>query len=267
MKKYWAFFRLRFSMGLQYRAAALAGIATQFVWGGLEILAFRAFYEADPGAFPMTFQATSTYIWLQQAFLALFMSWFFENEIFDAIQNGNIAYEICRPIEIYNMWFARSVATRLSRAVLRCMPILLVAAFLPAPYGVGSPSSASALICTVFTMLFSLFVVVAIGMLIYLLTFFTLSSAGIRMVASSLMGLLQGEILPIPFFPNGLRQVMELLPFAAVQNVPFRVYSGDLSGASLYRAMLLQVFWLTVLVLLGKWLARKAVKKVVVQGG
>lgn len=267
MRKYWAFFRLRFSMGLQYRAAALAGISTQFVWGGLEILAFRAFYEADPLAFPMTFQATSTYIWLQQAFLALFMSWFFENEIFEAIQNGNIAYEICRPIDIYHMWFARGVATRLSRAVLRCMPILLVAAFLPAPYGLGSPANAAALMWTSLTMILSLLVVVAMGMLIYLLTFFTISAAGIRMVASSLMGLLQGEILPIPFFPDGLKQVVELLPFASVQNVPFRVYSGDLSGAALYRAVLLQIFWLVVLVTAGKLLARRAMKKVVVQGG
>lgn len=44
MRKYIAFFRLRFSMGLQYRAAALAGIVTQFVWGTMEILMFRAFY-------------------------------------------------------------------------------------------------------------------------------------------------------------------------------------------------------------------------------
>ena len=58
MRKYLAFFRLRFSMGLQYRAAAVAGIVTQFFWGAMELLAFRAFYQADPGAFPMSFQAT-----------------------------------------------------------------------------------------------------------------------------------------------------------------------------------------------------------------
>ncbi len=47
MKKYWAFFRLRFAMGLQYRAAAAAGIVTQFFWGGMNILVYRAFYETD----------------------------------------------------------------------------------------------------------------------------------------------------------------------------------------------------------------------------
>ena len=32
MKKYLSFFRIRFIAGLQYRAAAWAGIATQFAW-------------------------------------------------------------------------------------------------------------------------------------------------------------------------------------------------------------------------------------------
>ena len=53
-RKYLAFFRLRFSVGLQYRTAALAGIVTQFVWGSMEVLMFRAFYRSDPGSFPMT---------------------------------------------------------------------------------------------------------------------------------------------------------------------------------------------------------------------
>ena len=43
MKKYLSFFRMRFHMGLQYRTAAIAGMTTQFVWGFMEILVFRAF--------------------------------------------------------------------------------------------------------------------------------------------------------------------------------------------------------------------------------
>ena len=112
MKKYIAFFRLRFSMGLQYRAAALAGMATQFFWGTMEILMFRAFYRTDPASFPMTLQATCAYVWLQQAFLALFMAWLMDHDILDSIVGGNIAYELCRPINIYNMWFSRNLANR-----------------------------------------------------------------------------------------------------------------------------------------------------------
>ena len=64
MKQYLSFFRIRFLAGLQYRAAAWAGIATQYAWGGMTILMFRAFYQNGTNSFPMDFQALASYIWL-----------------------------------------------------------------------------------------------------------------------------------------------------------------------------------------------------------
>ena len=46
----------------------MAGVATQFAWGFMEILLFHAFYQTDPAAFPMEFSQLAAYIWLQQAF-------------------------------------------------------------------------------------------------------------------------------------------------------------------------------------------------------
>ncbi|WP_031388934.1 ABC transporter permease [Kineothrix alysoides] len=267
MKKYIAFFRLRFSMGLQYRAAAAAGIITQFVWGWMEILMFRAFYKANPNAFPMTFQATSAYIWMQQAFLALFMAWLMENEIFDSIINGNVAYELCRPIDIYNMWFSRSLANRISKAVLRCMPILLVAGFLPAPYGMILPENIPAFMLFLLTMLTGVGVTVAFCMLVYMISFFTISPDGVRIAAVSTVEFFSGAIIPLPFFPESIRNILELLPFASMQNVPLRIYSGDLIGAPMWRAILLQFLWLFILVFIGKLLNSLAMKHISLQGG
>lgn len=254
-------------MGLQYRAAALAGVVTQFVWGFMEILVYRAFYEADASAFPMEFEAMVTYVWLQQAFLAFFMAWMMENEIFDAIINGDIAYELCRPIGIYNMWFTRSVANRLSRAVLRCFPVLIVASFVPKPYGMVSPAGWMEFVMFLLTMLLGLLVTVSFCMLVYVLSFFTVSPAGLRMVFVSCVEFFSGAIIPLPFFPEPVRSIMELLPFAAMQNVPLRIYSGDLYGKEMAEAVLLQVFWLVALTLLGKGLCAVAEKQVRLQGG
>lgn len=267
MKKYLSFFRLRFLMGLQYRTAALAGIVTQFAWGFMEIMIFSAFYRADAAAFPMSLSATASYIWMQQAFLAFFAAWMVEGEIFDSIVNGNIAYELCRPIDIYNMWFARSVANRISRAVLRCFPILLVASFLPAPYGISAPEDAMHFVLFVVTLFLGLFVMVAFCMLIYVLTFFTISPQGLRMLFVSSVEFFAGAVIPLPFFPEKVQRVMELLPFAAMQNVALRVYGGSMTGGEMEKAVLLQVFWLAVLVAAGKGLCRAALKRVVVQGG
>lgn len=267
MRKYLSFFRLRFSMGLQYRAAALAGIVTQFAWGFLEIMVFQAFYKAAPDAFPMTMSATASYIWLQQAFLAFFATWMMENEIFDSIVNGNITYSLCRPVRIYNMWFSQSIANRLSRAVLRCFPILVVAAFLPENYRMERPESALHFLLFVVTLLLGLFVTVAFCMLVYVLTFFTISPQGLRIVFTAMVEFFAGAIIPLPFFTERWRIVMELLPFASMQNVALRIYSGSMTMPEIQKAIVLQIFWLILLTVSGSLLCRLAEKKITIQGG
>lgn len=267
MKKYLAFFRLRFSMGLQYRTAALAGVATQFVWGFMQIMIFKAFYEADANAFPMTFSATVSYIWMQQAFLAFFAVWMMENEIFDTIINGNIAYELCRPIRIYHMWFARSLANRMARAVLRCFPILSVAVLLPKPYGIAAPASFVHFLLFFVTLILGLLVTAAFCMLVYGLTFFTISPQGLRIVFISVADFFSGAIIPLPFFPENLQALIQLLPFASMQNVALRIYSGSLTVVEMQKTIALQIFWLVVLAAGGAALCRYAEKKITVQGG
>jgi len=267
MKKYYSFFRMRFLMGLQYRTAAVAGMTTQFFWGFMEILVFKAFYTANLAAFPMTFEATASYIWLQQAFLAVFAAWLLEPEIFDCIVDGNVAYELCRPVNIYDMWFTRSMASRLSRVVLRCFPILLVALLLPKPYGISMPPSAGQFLLFLLTLVLSFMVSVSFYMWIYVLTFYTISPMGLRVMVASVVEFLSGGGIPLPFFPEKIQRFLEVLPFASMQNVPLRVYSGSMTAAQTQQAILLQLFWLFALVIVGRRMCARAVRHVTLQGG
>lgn len=267
MRKYRSFFRIRFSNGLQYRAAAYAGIFTQFFWGIMEIMLFTTFYASNQTQYPMEISQLTTYIWLQQAFLALFMVWFLENDIFESISKGGVAYELCRPMDVYNMWFVKSMANRLSKAILRCMPILLIATLLPRPYGLSLPDTVPSALLFIGSMSIGFLVVVAFCMLIYISTFYTMSPLGVRIVAISLVEFLSGALIPLPFLPDSIRTFVELLPFASMQNMPFRIYSGHIVGTDAVYGIVLQLFWLLVLVVLGKMLMKRAVKQVVVQGG
>ncbi len=267
MKKYLSFFRIRFANGLQYRAAAYAGVITQFAWGFMELLMFSAFYKANSVAFPMEFSHLASYIWLQQAFLALFMTWFLDGEIFSSITSGNIAYELARPMDLYNMWFVKNMASRLSKAVLRCMPILLIALFLPRPYRLSLPPSILSFILFLITLTLGFLTVIAFCMLIYIATFYTLSPQGVRIVALSLTEFLTGAIIPLPFLPDGIRQIIELTPFATMQNLPLRIYSGNIAGKDMLVGASIQIFWLVALLAIGKGWMKKALKRIVVQGG
>ena len=267
MRKYRSFFRIRFQQGLQYRAAAWAGVATQFAWGFLGLVAFSAFYETDPSAFPMSFQDVVAYIWLQQAFLALFNVWMMENEIFDTILNGNIAYELCRPIRIYNMWMARSLANRISRAVLRCFPILIVAFLVPEPFRLKLPPDLGTFLLFIVSTALGTAVAAAFCMLVYALTFFTISPQGVRMIFATMVEFLAGGVIPIPFMPDRVRTVVELLPFASMQNAPLRIYSGSLTVQEQAVMVGLQIFWLLALVVMGSTLCRLAERRACIQGG
>lgn len=267
MKKYMSIFRIKFLNGLQYRVAALAGLATQFAWGGLLVLLYKAFYETNPTRFPMTMQQTASYIWLQQAFLTLFASWYTDDSIFDCITDGSVAYELTRPVNLYSMWFARNVGMRLARAVLRCFPVLIFAMLLPAPYGLTLPKLDAQTVGFLVSGALTLHIVVAYTMLSYVVTFWTMSARGVRVMFQTWCSIFAGELIPIPFLPSAVRRIVELSPFAFMQDTPLRIYSGSIAGADIAYHMLGQVIWLGILVGLGLYLMRRALRRVVAQGG
>lgn len=110
MKPAFQYFKQCFMSGVQYRVAALAGIATQFFWGLMYLMIYLAFYQNKQSPNHFTYDQLVDYIWLQQAFLALIMAWFRDNEIGSLITSGNLAYELCRPVALYYFWYAKLVA-------------------------------------------------------------------------------------------------------------------------------------------------------------
>ena len=57
---------------LQYRAAALAAVATQVFWGLLRLMILDGFYRSDPAASDFTTVHLVSYVWLGQALFGLF---------------------------------------------------------------------------------------------------------------------------------------------------------------------------------------------------
>lgn len=267
MKVYYAVLKLRLYHGLQYRSAAIAGIATQFFWGLIITMIYEAFYSQmiiDP---PMSLAQLVTYIWLQQSFLAFIMLWFRDQELFQLITTGNIAYELCRPNEIYGFWYAKLLAQRLASALLRCFPILAITFILPHPYRMMLPPNVATFILFIIILLLGLLILVSISMLIYISTFITMSAVGSLLMFSIIGEFLAGMIIPIPLMPEWLQNIVVMLPFHLTADFPFRVYSGHIPMDEALYKMVMQLIWLIVLLAVGKFTMEKALKRVVIQGG
>lgn len=267
MNVYFSVLKLRLLNGLQYRAAALAGVATQFFWGFMYIMIFEAFYAHALHTPPISLKDLITYIWLQQAFLAFIMLWFRDNELFDLITKGNIAYELCRPCDLYGFWYAKFLAQRLSSALLRCFPIFIVAFLLPEPYRMTIPPNFSTGLLFFLSLILGLLLLVAISLFIYISVFITMSPAGSLLVFGVIGEFFAGLIIPLPLMPEWLQNIAYLLPFRWTADFPFRVYSGHIPQNEAMIGIFQQLAWLMLLVWLGKLALNKVLRRVVVQGG
>lgn len=267
MKPYWKYFKLNLVTGLQYRIAAYAGVATQFFWGFMYLMIYAAFYLNHSSPTGFDFKTLVSYFWLQQAFLALIMTWFRDQELFDLITKGNLAYELCRPLDLYRFWYAKLMAKRLSAAALRFAPILIVAFVLPEPFRMALPPSWTAGLLFILALFSGLLVVVALSMFVYLLTMKTMSGTGAMLLFGIVGDFLSGSVIPIPLMPEGIGQVVECLPFRYGADFPFRVYSGHIGTVDAIYGLCFQWIWLMVLVCAGSAWMRYQVKRVCIQGG
>ena len=267
MKFYWSYFKLRFITGLQYRTAAIAGLATQFFFGIVFVMVYLAFYESGNENAPMQINELISYLWLNQAFFSLVNMFYKDNEIFDLIKTGNIAYELARPKNVYFMWYAKIIGQRLSNVTLRCLPVLLITIFLPKPYNLGLPITLANFILFIITLITGTLLMTAIINLYHVITLKTLNEKGITTIFVSIADLLSGLIVPIPFFPKFLQIISNYLPFRYVSDLPFRIYTGNIGIAEGMNGLIIQIIWILILVLVGYIITNKSLKRVVVQGG
>lgn len=266
MRGYISYFKLQLINALQYRTAALAGIATQFFWGFVLLFIFDAFYKTGNTNQLINFKELVPYIWLNQAFFALiyFMS---EKDITESIKNGSVCYELTKPYNLYIFWYIKLLVKKYAAALLRFMPVILISVILPAPYNLTAPYSIISFILFITTLILGTFVITSIVMIVTVFTFYNYSDDGMTDIMLILFRLLSGLFIPVPFLPDFIQKATYYLPFRLIGDLPFRIYTGNIPQGEAIFSVFLQLFWIIVLVLIGYNMFRNAIKKIYIQGG
>jgi ABC-2 type transport system permease protein len=268
MRAYLAILSTHFRTLLQYRAAAFAGFITQLFWGLIRIMIFHAFYY-PPGAIeplanqPMSFPQVVTYVWLSQATIRLLL-WRGDAGIDQMIRSGTVAYELLRPTDLYGLWYMRHLAAVTAPTLLRAVPMFILAGLC---LGLQPPASVAAAGLWLLATGSAVLLAAALGMIASISMLWTLSGRGMAIVMNAGVWILSGMVLPLPLFPDWLQPVLNFLPFRGLMDVPFRLYMGHIAPAGALGAILHQLAWLAVLVVIGRWLLATGKRRLVVQGG
>ncbi len=265
MKKYLSFFKLRLNIALQYRAAAIGGMLTQFFWAIMQILVFQAFYRVVTSD-NISLEQLISYVWLKQAFYTI-ISASTDSEIRTMIEKGNISYELCRPTHIYWMWFFKTLANKLAGGFLKAIPILIIAPFLPAGLALQMPAGIGEFILFVISLLLATCLMAAIINAFYISIFYTMSSKGINSIFYTILEFFGGTFVPIAIMPKFLQTLCYIMPFGLAADLPFRIYSGSIPINDGIIYILMQILWIAVLTITGTLITNRRLKKVVIQGG
>jgi ABC-2 type transport system permease protein len=263
---YLAIVAARFRTLLQYRTAALAGLFTQLFFGFVRIAIFSAFYAASPSSQPMSLPEVVSYIWLGQATLLL-VPWRIDEDVLQQIGDGSVVYELARPLDLYTVWFARSIAWRTAPVMLRMLPMFVIAMFvLPHDWALMPPSAAAFaawLPCFAGAVLVS----AALSSLMNVTLMWTLAGQGVPIIIGSLATVFGGLTIPLALFPAWSQPVLYAMPFAGMLDLPSRIFTGNLPPHDALYVIAHQLVWTLVLVAFGRWLLARGVRRIVVQGG
>jgi ABC-2 type transport system permease protein len=263
MRGYISVFKMRLRMELQYRGAMIGGILCQMFFGIVLVALYNALYEGKPQSVPI--ENIATYVWLQQAFFRMLLAT--DPDLLDKIRSGDISYDLCRPVNMYGFYYARIMAQKLMGSLMRAIPMLVMAAFLPKGWGVSAPASALGLLTVIPALFLGLLCICALENITMAFTMRTLDPRGMQSLLNLLMITLSGNLLPLTLFPDSWQKAIRFFPYSQLMDAPIRLYTGDFAASDAIGIYALQGFWAVVLIALGMsmWNANK--KRMIVQGG
>ena len=261
----------RFRTLLQYRAAAFAGFATQLFWGAIRLMILAAFYAAATEPQPMNMTQVVAYVWLGQALLGM-LPWNVDADFRGQVRDGTVAYDLLRPLDLYAYWFGRTLAFRIAVPTLRGIPMVLFAMILLPVVGLSDwalipPPSAAAFAGFVVAVVLAALLATAVTLLAHISLLWTISGVGMDRILTVLVTIFSGLIVPLPLFPDWLQPFLNWQPFRGLADVPFRIYSGNIPPGEILPELFFILVWTVALVVLGRLILRRGVRRMVVQGG
>jgi ABC-2 type transport system permease protein len=263
MRLYYEIALRSFHRATTYRSAYIAGTLTNAFFGALRSFVYIALYGAGGVVAGFTLQDAISYTWVTQALISIGAGWIFSRELMTSIRTGDVITDLSRPWNFYGYWLSQSVGERGFNLLARGSVTYLIGVLY---FRAHVPSAAEAL---AFATAVGLAIILsfAFSFMVNMTAFWLLEIAGVTMIANIMLSFFSGFLLPIAFFPPPLAAIARALPFQAITGLPAQIFLGQIRGAALAQALLIQLIWTIVLVGAGLLMLRAAVKKVVIQGG
>lgn len=263
MRLYLELTKLAFRRQMSYRAAALAGLATNFFFGLLRAAVLIALYDTRQEVAGVSLPQAITFTALSQAvivYLSLF-SWY---DLMHSVYTGEVATDLLKPVAYFRYWLARDLGRAAAALLTRGLTILLAYELV---VDLVYPQSAVQWGFVILAVILGWLVSFSWRFLINLASFWTPNATGFLRFSFLTSLFLSGFMMPLRFFPAWVTKLAYLTPFPHTVTTLVEVYLGLLSSSEMVIAILYQLLWAAVLIGLGQFVLRAGVRRLVILGG
>jgi ABC-2 type transport system permease protein len=186
-------------------------------------------------------------------------------EMAEDIRMGTIAMKFIKPISYRVQIFFSSLGHLLGEFFFGIIPISIIFTIYVTITGIhiSMISVLLFILSVVVSFLINFLIAFSFGMMV----FYTKNGFGIMQLKDVVFLLLSGSLIPIEFYPEFARKIVDVLPFKQVVYVPISILIGNLNGIDAMYAIGYQALWIGVLYVLFTLVWKHTVKRVVVQGG
>jgi len=126
-----------------------------------------------------------------------------------------------------------------------------------------APATAGSAIAFALSVLLAWGLSTAMVMLLNIATLVALDARGINALATPLVIVFSGNLLPLSLLPPAWQPLLLVQPLAGLLDLPLRLYFGQIGTWALG----LQLFWLSVLIVIGRAMLERSFQRLDMQGG
>ena len=265
MKKYFTLTRAGIIESFTFRMGLFVSFFGNIIYLIIVYFLWKAIFSSSPTGVVngMTFSDTMIYLVLAGSLMSM-VEVFLVFMIGRSVQQGTIVLDLLKPIRYDAFMFFSNSGEVVVKAFTVFIPTAVVVYFVS---GHGFPLGWN-LLLFIPSFLFGFIINFFINMIIGTLCLFTQSSWGINIMKEVVIGLLSGASIPLAFFPDGIRAVVDKLPFQAIYHIPLNILLHDNYSATKIGTMFAtQFMWAIVLFILSSLFWKWSLNKITVNGG
>ncbi|MBQ6033928.1 MAG: ABC-2 family transporter protein [Ruminococcus sp.] len=265
LKKYLALTRAGIMETLQFRLSFVVMVIGNLLYLIVVYFLWDAIYESagTDVVNGMTFTDTLIYLVLATAlfnFMEMYAVW----EIGRNIQSGKIVLDLLKPMEYRKYLFWSFSGSFIAKFLLTFLPTFIAVALVThgaIPMGIN-------LLYFVLSVVMAVSINYSIDFIVGTICLYTESIWGINIMKQVIVLLLSGATIPLAFFPDTLRTVVNYLPFQSIYNAPLTLLlDGAPTAETVLTTLGTQLIWCIAMMIVSKLFWKVSLRQITVNGG